>query len=1035
MPSSKRTSPPPRKQPARPVKASAEQTSNSTRPGGAPSAGARLGPTPPQSTPPRSKKARLSRPAAPPERSPAKREHDDFPVVGVGASAGGLEALEALFQGMPTEPGLAFVVVTHQLPNHPSLLPELLSRITVLPTLEAQDGMLVEPNHIYVNPPGAYLEIVDRRLQRTTFPASAAIPPLPIDHFFRSLATDQKGRAICIILSGTGTDGTLGLKAVKGESGMAMVQQAQSAHYAGMPSSALSTGLADYVLPPDAMREQLLAYARGSYLGPQTGDPMLVSTEPMQKIFMQLRSRTGHDFSGYKANTIRRRIERRMNLHQIKGPNQYLRFLQENPHEIDTLFKELLISVTSFFRDPEAFDVLGKNLLPELLRGRPDGYTLRLWVPGCATGEEVYSLAIVLRECIEAAKRPFVVQLFGTDLDNEAIDAARDGLYPDGVALDVAAERLEQYFIREDGAYRIRKDIREMAVFAVQNVIKDPPFTKLDMISCRNLLIYLNADLQKRLLPLFHYALKPGGLLLLGPSETIGGCTDLFEVVDKKWKIFRRKESPLASHPAIEFPAEPRKASIEPRSSAQGRPAKEINVASLVERVLLGRFAPASVVVNDRGDVVYIHGRTGLYLEPAAGQPRLNVLDMAREGLQLELASALRQASLHDTEVVREGVRVRTNGDFTFINLSVVRLTEPDPLRGLMFITFRPRPTPAEGPRPRGRNLKERESTRVEELERELQCTKESLQTTIEELETSNEELKSTNEELQSTNEELQSTNEELETSKEEMQSLNEELTTVNAELHSKVEDLSRANDDMQNLLNSTEIATIFLDRELNIKRYTEQARRLVNLIQTDVGRPLADLVWSLDYDKLVADGREVLRTLVFKQSEVQTKEGQWYLTRIMPYRTADNVIDGLVLTFVDINPVKEAQKSLRRMSKVFTAGLDPILILDLSGRIVDLNDEVVRSYGFSRDELLGQPLTTIVPRWRRKGLEEDLQRCRQGEPLRNIESSRLSSSGAELPILVTMALLTDERGEPEAMLIVDRQPLQSRPSRKMVQE
>ena len=988
----------------------------------------RLGPAPGKLAPQRiSKKVRPLRP--PPwgdKDSTASQTASDrsFAIVGIGASAGGLEALESLFAEIPATSGMAFVVVTHQHPTHASLLPEILGKSTSLPIVEAADGVRIEPNHVYVSAPGGLLEIVNGTLHRTACEGEAS-PHLPIDHFFRSLAADQKERAICIILSGTGTDGTLGLKAVKGESGMAMVQQVQSALYAGMPSSAVSTGLADYVLPAPALAERLLAYGRGPYLAAlPSGDLTSVSPEPMQKIFAQLRARTGHDFSGYKANTIRRRIERRMNLQQIKEPNQYLRYLQENPHELDILFKELLISVTSFFRDKDAFDSLLKLALPELFKVRPDNHTLRAWVPGCATGEEVYSLAVLLRESMEAAKRPFVVQLFGTDLDNEAISSARDGLYPEGIAVDISPPRLDRFFIREDGAYRIRKDIREMAIFAVQNVIKDPPFTKLDLISCRNLLIYLNSDLQKRLLPLFHYALRPGGLLFLGPSETIGGCTDLFDVVDKKWKIFRRKELPLSSHPTIEFPAEPLKASMETRPPAPARPTKEVNIAALVDRVLLSRFAPSSVVVNDRGDVVYIHGRTGQYLEPAAGQPRLNVLDMAREGLQLELASALRQASAHNTEISREGVRVRTNGDFTFINLTVLRISEPEALRGLLLVTFRPRPTPVEGAKQRGRQGRdrERESTRVEELERELQCTKESLQTTIEELETSNEELKSTNEELQSTNEELQSTNEELETSKEEMQSLNEELTTVNAELHSKVEDMSRANDDMQNLLNSTEIATIFLDRELNIKRYTEQARRLVNLIQTDVGRPLADLVSNLDYDKLVADGREVLRTLVFKQSEVQTKEGQWYLTRIMPYRTAENVIDGLVLTFVDINPVKEAQKTLRRMSKVFTVALDPILILDLNGRVVDLNEEAVRSYGFPRHELLGQPVSTIAPKAQRKPLEAQLQRCRDGETQRNVECLRVTKSGQELPSMTTLALLTDERGQPEAMVIMDRQ-------------
>jgi two-component system CheB/CheR fusion protein len=943
-------------------------------------------------------------------------------VVGIGASAGGLEALEELLAEMPTNTGMAFVVVTHQHPSHTSMLPELLAKSTDLSVVEATDGLRVEPNHVYVGPPGGQLAILGGVLHRMEMVSKEA-PHLPIDYFFRSLAQDLKERAICIILSGTGTDGTLGLKAIKGESGMVMVQQVQSAKYAGMPSSAVATGLADYVLPATNMPKQLVAYARGPYLAaapPAEAEAPEVPAEPMQKIFLLLRSRTGHDFSAYKASTIGRRIERRMNLHQIKGPNQYVHYLQENPHELDILFKELLISVTSFFRDPDAFEILAKSALPELVKSRPDDYTFRVWVPGCSSGEEVFSLAVLFRECTDAAKRRQAVQIFGTDLDNDAIDSARNGLYPDGIAVDVSPQRLDRYFVREDNCYRIRKDIREMAIFAVQNVIKDPPFTKLDFISCRNLLIYLNADLQKRLLPVFHYALRPGGLLWLGPSETIGGYGDLFEIVDKKWKIFRRKESPLAAHPLLELPALPAKLDVEMRVPARVRPVREANIVSIVERLLLGRFAPASVVVNDRGDVVYIHGRTGSYLEPAAGQPRLNILDMAREGLQLELASALRQAASQNNEVTREDVRVKTNGDYSHVNLSVVRIQEPETIRGLLLVTFRHRPAPLAVKTKKG-TRQERQPGRVEELERELQHTKESLQTTIEELETSNEELKSTNEELQSTNEELQSTNEELETSKEEMQSLNEELTTVNTEMQSKVDDLSRANDDMQNLLNSTEIATIFLDNELNIKRYTEQAKRLINLIQTDVGRPVADLVSSLKYDQLVSDCKTVLRSLVFKQSEVQTRDGHWYLMRIMPYRTAENMIDGLVVTFVDTQQLHEVERNLRRMSKVFTDSLDPMIIVDLNGRMLDLNEEASRTYGWTREEMLGQPVTLIVPKPQQKVADDRLRKCLEGEIIRNVECMRVTKAGLEIPGVITFLLLTDEHGKPEAISMITR--------------
>jgi two-component system CheB/CheR fusion protein len=949
---------------------------------------------------------------AEPPPSPGKT-NAGFPIVGVGSSAGGLEALEELFRDMPANTGMAFVVVSHLHPGHTSMLPELLGKTTRLPVVEASDGVDVRPDHVYVGPAGGHLAILNGTLHRME--TNSKQVHLPIDYFLRSLATDQKEKAICIILSGTGTDGTLGLRAIKAELGMSMVQRVESAKYTGMPSSAIDTGLADFVLPPADMPKQLIAYVKGPYLAvPPVEKEEPAVLEPIQKIFVLMRERIGHDFSGYKASTIRRRIERRMNLHQLKNPLAYVRYLQDNPHEIDILFKELLIGVTSFFRDGEAFESLARTMLPDLLKTRPDNYTLRVWVPGCASGEEVFSLAILLRECMESLKRRFDVQIFGTDLDSEAIDIARNGQYPDGIAVDVSPQRLERFFGREGSSYRIRKDIREMTVFAVQNVIKDAPFTKLDLVSCRNLLIYLNADVQKRLLPVFHYSLKAGGLLFLGPSETVGNFTDLFEPIDKRWKIYRRRDTTPSIYPVLEFSAAPwrdhRERQVEAASGL-----KDTNIAGSVEKLLLTRYAPASVVINDRGDVLFFHGRTGAYLEPATGKPRLNIIDMAREGLQLELSAALRHAAGQTGDAVRKRVRVKTNGDFIEVNLGVSRINEPESLRGLLLVTFRPAPAPVK-PVKSGRRGSGAESTQTAALERELQSTKESLQTTIEELETSNEELKSTNEELQSTNEELQSANEELETSKEEMQSLNEELSTVNAELQSKVDELSRSNDDMQNLLNSIDIATIFLDIQLKITRYTEQAKRLVNLIQTDVGRPLGDLVSNLVYGDLVADCREVLRTLVFKQTEVQTTEGHWYLLRIMPYRTAENIIDGLVLTFVDVNPVKQAERSLRRMSKVFTDSLDPTIIVDLKGRIIDLNEEVVRSYGWARNDLLKQPVAMTAPAADRAMLEERLERCRQGDTIRSVESRRIDKSGHEHKGLLTLSLLTDERGKAEAI-------------------
>ena len=791
-----------------------------------------------------------------------------------------------------------------------------------------------------------------------------AAPKFPIDYFFNSLAEDQHERAICIVLSGTGTDGTLGLKAIKGNSGMAMVQQPRSAKYAGMPSSAEGTGMVDYVLAPAAMPQQLIAYAKGPFLagGGLNAEPSALLAEPMQKMFLLLRHRTGHDFSGYKVSTIRRRIARRMNVHQIKDPEKYVRFLKENPEEIDILFNELLISVTNFFRDPAAWEALAAEPLKQLLESRPQDASLRASVPGCATGEEAYTLAIVLRECMAECKRHFEVQLFGTDLDSDAVDAARRGIYPSGIAADVSPGLLEKYFTKKDTTYRIHQEIREMAVFALQNVIRDPPFTKLDILSCRNLLIYLDTDLQKQLLPVFHYALKPGGLLFLGPSETIGGFGDLFDTVNKKWKIFRRKEaSPSVVHPMPQMPR-----SILPSPEARGGtaalspPVKERHIQSLVERLALDRFCPAFVVVNERGDIVHVHGRTGNYLELAEGQARTNLLDMAREGLPHQLASALRQVSKDGRELVRDRLRVKTNGGYTDVSISVSKIPDPEPVRDLLMVTFRPTPNPipsVEKESPPTGNEHSEHSEHLETLESELRFLQESNQTTLEELETSNEELKSANEELQSTNEEMQSTNEELETSKEEMQSLNEELTTVNAELQSKVEDLSEANNDLQNLLNSTDIATIFLDNDLNIKRFTERAKSIVTLRPGDIGRPLGELTSKLRSSDLPADCKEVLDTLAFKKREVETVDGGWYLMRILPYRTTESVIDGLVVTFVSISELKEAERTGKQRAffeAIFETVRHPLLVLDQHEVVLSANRSFCELFRLRQKDVQG---------------------------------------------------------------------------------
>lgn len=907
-----------------------------------------------------------------------KKDHHDkpgnavgtaLPVVGIGASAGGLEALEAFFSNLSPHTGFAFIVVTHQQPGHISLLPDLLNNFTDMPVLTAEDGMSLKRDHVFVCPPGKNLALLNCRLHLMDSQKHNSAH-LPIDYFLRSLAEDIQEMGVGVILSGTGTDGTLGLKAIKGVSGMTMVQEPKTAKFDGMPSSAIAMGDVDFVLPAEKMGMQLIQYSKGPYFKSiHTDQPeALVASEPIQKIFILLRNRTGHDLSAYKPTTIKRRIARRMNIHQIKNPNNYVQFLQENPIELDKLFKELLINVTNFFRDADAFEALSASALPKLFEGKPDNDELRIWIPGCSSGEEPYSIAILLKEYMDKIGKAHRFQIFATDLDESAINRAREGIYPGGIAADVSPRRLERFFKLEDSQYRISKEIRETVIFATQNLIQDPPFTRVDLISCRNLLIYLNAELQKEIFPQFHYALNPGGILFLGTSESIGNFDDLFSTIDKKWKIYQRKDT-RASFPVSKLNLLPVSAKESSRASFKSLDSEfqTGNIARQIERLLLDRYAPVCIIINEHGKIVYIHGRTGKYLEPSTGQPSWNIIEMAREGLRLPLVSSLRIAAKKgETEIISSGLRVKTNGDFETIDLKLEKIIEPEALRDLFLVSFHPqiqenRIQPADDTVKY--SLLIDKADEKEQLEQELFFTKESLRATIEELETSNEELKSTNEELQSTNEELQSSNEELETAKEEMQSLNEELNTVNSELQNKVESLSETNDDMQNLLNSTDIATIFLDSNLRIKRFTRQAKNIIKLIDSDVGRPLEDLVSTLKYGHLIDDAKTVLQTLVYKDTEVQTVNNDWYLLRILPYRIAENMIDGLVISFVDIGRLKKAEQTAQAayltMAIVNTVH-QPLLVLDDELRILTANPAFNQTFNSKNENLTGQSLFAI---------------------------------------------------------------------------
>ena len=684
-----------------------------------------------------------------------------------------------------------------------------------------------------------------------------------------------------------------------------------------MPRSAIATGLVDYVLPPDRMPEQLIAYVRHPFTKEAGKAPETEPDSPssLQKVLILIRSRTGHDFSFYKQSTIVRRIERRMAIHGIRDLSEYLRYLQKYPEEIDTLFKEILIGVTNFFRDKEAFEHLTMKVIPALCKEKGEfNGEVRVWVPGCSTGEEAYSLAMLFLEHIERSDWQIKIQIFATDIDSGAIETARAGLYPHGIAVDVQPLRLARFFSKQNGAYRVKKIVRDMVVFAVQNVATDPPFSKIDLISCRNLLIYMGSELQKRILPVFHYALATGGYLFLGTAETVGEFSDLFAPVDRKWKIFRRKEAEPTGGIPLGLPLRTLTRDNLPILAETNAPRHFLRLTNqqLAEQALLDTYGASGVLIDEKSDILYFHGPTDRYLGPPVGEARFNALAMVREGLKLELANAIRKAVSTKGPVRHENVRTGPADDFT-LNLIVKPILEPPSKRGLFLVIFEEaKPHPEEPGAKAAPESEEKKSTvRTKELEHQLASTTEYLRTTIEELETSNQELKSTNEELQSANEELQSTNEELETSKEEQQSVNEELITVNSELQQKIDMLAKANDDMSNLLAATQIGTIFLDADLNIQRFTSPAKKIVNLIESDIGRPMSDIVLNLEYKLLVEDAQEVLRTLHSKEIEVRSTSGNWYLMRMHPYRTLQNIIEGIVITFVDISHRKQTEKEL----------------------------------------------------------------------------------------------------------------------------
>ncbi len=909
----------------------------------------------------------------------AKKLLEGFPIVGIGASAGGLAAFEAFFSGMPDkeDPGMAFVLVQHLAPDYKSILTDLIQRYTRMKVFEVEDGMVVRPNCVYIIPPNKDMTFLKGALLLQV-PIAPRGHRMPIDFFFNSLVQDQHARAICIILSGSGSDGTLGLRAIKGEGGMAMVQTPSTAEYDGMPTSAIATGLADYELSPIDMPASLISYTHHAFgKFSRNISPAPKSEISLKKVFILLRNQCGHDFSQYKSSTINRRIERRMAVHQIKTLDEYIKFLQIEPTEGEALFNDMLIGVTSFFRDPQVFKIIEKQIIPRLMESKPSQSIIRIWTAGCSTGEEAYSIAILLTEAMETLMKNFQIQIFATDIDKNAIAKARGGMFSLSIAADMTPERLERFFTLEKGfGYHVKKTLRDMIVFSEQDIIKDPPFSKVDLISCRNVLIYLGPQLQKKLIPLFHYSLNKEGYLFLGTAETTGDFDNLFDSIDHKSKIYQAKVNTLNSKQNLFNTFKPLETATETAISEIEIEAvtKSTGYRELTEKTILLNMLQTAILIDGSGNILYFHGRTGKYLEPAPGEAGVNnIIRMAREGLQSELTTALHKVFTSKMSINHPNIRVKTNGDYELVNLSIYPVV--DDLELLETTNISPRikdqlyVVALEHSQSISTNTNGIESI-IEELDtdpkiailkKKLEAQEEYIHAAKEELETSNEELKSSNEEMQSVNEELQSTNEELETSKEELQSVNEELSTVNTELQSKVNDLSKVNNDMNNLLSGTGIGTVFVDYDLRIIRFTPTITKIINLIKEDIGRSIGHIVSNLvGYTTLISDTQMVLDTLIPKELEVVTNTRRSYNMNILPYRTTDNVIEGAVITFTDITEQKRLEDVLKatqiQMAEAIVGTVrEPLLVLDSQLRVVLANRSFYSTFKVEPEATIGE--------------------------------------------------------------------------------
>ncbi len=884
-------------------------------------------------------------------------------VVGIGASAGGLETLGELVQHVPLD-HTAFIVVQHLAPNYESQLPQLLARSTKLTVVAAADGMVLERDHIYVSPPNANLALMHGTLRLITPPDTHGVR-LPIDYLFRSLADDQGSQAIGVVLSGTGTDGTFGLKAIKAAGGITLVQDPASAKYDGMPRSALASGAADYCLSVQGIGEELARIAKEPLHRParSTTTP-LRAQDQLAKLFVLIRAEFGNDLSHYKQATIERRIERRMTLHRLGRLEDYVRLVQQDHDELHALYKDMLITVTRFFRDPDVFDALVQRVLPQIFERKEIGAPLRVWVPACASGEEAYSIAMCLLQFCEDHGKDARIQIFGTDLDDECIQHARRAIYPANIAPDVPPEWLSRYFTKKDDEYQLSRRVRDLLVFSRQNVLKDAPFSRIDLASCRNLLIYLEPPAQKRVLRILHYALNPAGYLLLGSSETASDVPELFSSVDRKHKIFRKKHAAAQTGIDIAFGV-PRTADA-PQPAVQVRPT--LSLQGLADRKVIELYGPAGVVLNEDLEIVQFRGHTGPFLDPAQGAASLHILKVARFEMHVALKRALEQAVAAQQRVTAE-ITYSIAGKPTTVVVDVVPLQDPDTAARCVLVLFRALPPPKEHavvPGDAGDAASDL-TARIHELEADLVSARDYLQATVEDKESMLEELKSANEELQSANEELQSTNEELETSREELQSTNEELTTVNDELESRMTELGQTNDDLHNVLAGIDNPVVIIGMDLRIRRFTSAAEKLFKLVPADVGRSIGFLDRFLGTGALEPKVSGVIQTLSVLDEEVLAASHRWYALKIAPYQTLDHSIRGALLTLVDIDVRKRAVEMTQDVAayaaRFLVAIGHPLLIIDRRLRVVWCNELFLESFQLASDETIGNVITTLGTR------------------------------------------------------------------------